>query len=556
MANLTACSRTLLMPEIVRMICDEANTESFMYSIPPQNTLVSLARTSRMFSDPALDIIWREQDSLAPLVKCMPDTLWEEKIVRHGTNIHLRRPIISTDIPRLLFYSARIRKLHLYTYSRVGAVHRDFLKALDMCLLPGVLMPKLSDLKWSPEPEEAMAMSFIRHLLGPQSQKIDLDLEASAPALSFFPYMKASCPLVSDFRLVLPTDQLTIPVMSDVVCGWQRLQDLTIGNLDLNGFVHVAQLPDLKQLCLGPVADTHSPTHLPDFLVKPSFPALEGFELACDTAQFCVGIIKVVSSRQLKTLALHPLADWTALAWEEIITALHDCIDHKHLDRIEVEQQGERTPPIIATPFILTPATLRPLLKFNLSVIRFDLDPGVEVDDDFLAEIATEWPNLNWLSFGTENLTTRESKVTLNCLIPFARHCPRLASLCIRMDVSEVPVFDQMAGDRISHGLRELHVGASPIHAGHTTPVAAFLSNLFIGLQYIFSPDKAMLLEPFKTYETNWNRVMEMVPVFCSVRTQEEDFWTEELGGGEDSDEDDEQSNVSDDVDANSSTTL
>lgn len=76
MANLSACSRALQIIEIVHMICDEADTESYY---EPQKILFSLATTSRIFSGRALDNIWREQTSLVPLVKCMPDTLWEEQ---------------------------------------------------------------------------------------------------------------------------------------------------------------------------------------------------------------------------------------------------------------------------------------------------------------------------------------------------------------------------------------------------------------------------------------------------------------------------------------------
>jgi hypothetical protein len=86
MAN-SACLQALQINEIVRMICDQAEAAD-VESYSPPHTLLSLARTSRIFSDPALDLIWREQSSLVPLVKCMPDTLWEERGVRGvGTGV-------------------------------------------------------------------------------------------------------------------------------------------------------------------------------------------------------------------------------------------------------------------------------------------------------------------------------------------------------------------------------------------------------------------------------------------------------------------------------------
>jgi len=40
---------------------------------------------------------------------------------------------------------------------------------------------------------------------------------------------------------------------------------------------------------------------------------------------------------------------------------------------------------------------------------------------------------------------------------------------------------------------------------------------------------------PLITYKKNWSRVSDMMPVFCAVRLQEKEFWTEELADGEDS---------------------
>ncbi|KAJ7499696.1 hypothetical protein FB451DRAFT_1073952 [Mycena latifolia] len=538
MANLTACQRTLQIAEIVRMICDQADTGLFLYASSPKKTLVALARTSKIFSDPAFDIIWRYQTSLAPLVKCMPDTLWEERVGTSKKSIRLRRPIVSADIPRLLFYSVRVKALNLQSYSERGTVHTDFLKALDLCLVPHVLMPKLSYFSWCPATEGAL--SFFHHFLGPQSRTILLDFTAAKSALSLLPYMKSLCPLVTEFNLVATVNQITIPAMSDVVCSWQQLQQLTVGNLDEAGFIHIAKLPRLKQLRLGPVENKgHPPLYLPELLLGPSFPALEILGLSCDTARFCVGIIRVISSRQLKNINITPVTDWTAVAWEEIHTTLHECLDHEKLVGIEVQELNQLRPrPVDVTPYILTSSTLRPLLAFNFHHIRFQLDPGVEVDDNFLEEMAVAWPNLGLLLLGTEIFTARRPHATLKCLIPFARHCPNLNGLGIRMDVLNVPEFSQVAGDRITHFLDALYVGTSPMNADQTTEVAAFLSNLFVDLQYVFVCDKDPMPEPFKTYEQNWDRMAAMIPVFCSVRQQEKKFWTAEFDGEDSSEED------------------
>lgn len=363
-----ACFRALQIVEVVRMICTE-------FSERQRKDLVALARTSKIFSDPAFDVIWGRLTSLAPLVRCMPDTLWEEVVLDSKmTIIRQRRPILSTDIPRLLFYSVRVKELELCSDSLQGSVQMHFLKALDMCLAPHVLMPKLSEFTWRPETEGAL--SFIHHLLGSHSRTIDFDLRNAKSALSLFPYMKAMCPLVSQFTLVMHLNKRTIPSLSDLVSGWQHLQELSIGSLDKNGFIHIARLPALNRLCLSSVKDSGLlPLYLPDFISGTSFPALEDLDLSCEAPRFCIGLIRVISSRLLKTIRLHPLTDWTAVAWEEIHTTLHDCIDHEQLGEIDVGQARDRHAPADVTPYILTASTLRPLLAFKLHSIQFQLDP-------------------------------------------------------------------------------------------------------------------------------------------------------------------------------------
>jgi hypothetical protein len=52
-------------------------------------TLVSLAESCRIFTDTALDILWQELPTLVPLLKLLPDDLWELKALgSHCTHCH------------------------------------------------------------------------------------------------------------------------------------------------------------------------------------------------------------------------------------------------------------------------------------------------------------------------------------------------------------------------------------------------------------------------------------------------------------------------------------
>ncbi|KAJ7130811.1 hypothetical protein C8R43DRAFT_957146 [Mycena crocata] len=119
-------------------------------------------------------------------------------------------------------------------------------------------------------------------------------------------------------------------------------------------------------------------------------------------------------------------------------------------------------------------------------------------------------------------------------LIPFAQHCPDLNTLGLRMNVSNVPDFSQVAGERIVHSLEALYVGTLPINPSKVNEVAAFLSNLFPTLEYLF-PYEETAAGRLATHAKNWNRVFAVLPLFCLVRSQEETFWKQQLAGGEDS---------------------
>jgi hypothetical protein len=42
-------------------------------------TAVSLACCCRTFEDPVLNVLWKTQEQLTPLLKCLPQEVWEEE---------------------------------------------------------------------------------------------------------------------------------------------------------------------------------------------------------------------------------------------------------------------------------------------------------------------------------------------------------------------------------------------------------------------------------------------------------------------------------------------
>jgi len=71
----------LSIREILAMICNElAPSDDLNGEVHDLDALAMLARTSRTFSEPALDPLWNGLGSILPLLRCMPSDLWEEVI--------------------------------------------------------------------------------------------------------------------------------------------------------------------------------------------------------------------------------------------------------------------------------------------------------------------------------------------------------------------------------------------------------------------------------------------------------------------------------------------
>lgn len=68
--------QSILISEIVTLIFKNLLRDS------DYTSLSRLARSTKSFSEPALDVLWRSQTSLVPLICCLPDDALHK--IRHG----------------------------------------------------------------------------------------------------------------------------------------------------------------------------------------------------------------------------------------------------------------------------------------------------------------------------------------------------------------------------------------------------------------------------------------------------------------------------------------
>lgn len=70
--------RCLWISEIVANVAEEVLLDEEWEKPSAWDTLAKLARTCRTFSEPSFNALWRVQSSLVPLLRTMPDDLWEK----------------------------------------------------------------------------------------------------------------------------------------------------------------------------------------------------------------------------------------------------------------------------------------------------------------------------------------------------------------------------------------------------------------------------------------------------------------------------------------------
>lgn len=84
-------------------------------------TLASLARTCRLFHEPAINVIWRDIPDLLPLIHTLPEDLWLETHIKTLRNDRVSRHF-KTQLVRVALLDVHVQYL---TEPRLASPSRD-----------------------------------------------------------------------------------------------------------------------------------------------------------------------------------------------------------------------------------------------------------------------------------------------------------------------------------------------------------------------------------------------------------------------------------------------
>ncbi|KAJ7171534.1 hypothetical protein C8R46DRAFT_1349476 [Mycena filopes] len=405
--------RCLRIPEILQstfenLVVDGYRSYSTSAAPPDGQALSRLAQTCTGFSDLALDILWKEQASLVPLLKMFPPHLWKLSLSTYREEFEFRSTITTADWTRVLEYACRIRKIKLV----ITGLDLTVLELLSLWLPAEYLLPNVRSLNW--RPLDAKVFAYIRLFLGPKLTVLDTRLEPSIVHSSLVAFLASGYSLLTDVTLQWSSiDEVTLHAVSSLVSSLGQLQRLSVPHLDPSAYKKLATLSTLRYLALEdliafPMADDSWPS--------PAFPGLTFVEFGSLPLPSAV-------TKFLATLSDTPLK---VFKMESATTP-----DNAFMRRLSPWTSVTHPGTLILTP----------LLAFsNLREVAVDSGFEILLTDVFCTALAIAWPRIEVLSIGNSYVGQRQPPtVGLLALTAFARHCPRLRRLAMDFDAREVP---------------------------------------------------------------------------------------------------------------------
>ncbi|KAJ7141747.1 hypothetical protein C8R43DRAFT_1071635 [Mycena crocata] len=471
----------LKITEIVELICEQVGMDRMRCShvgLLDSRTLSILARTSHFFLNPALDVLWRHQNTIVNLLRCMPKDLL--KIYE------LQRAITSADWERVLFYAPRVKSLSIDVQSMEPL---DFFEALSLSLPGDYLFPNLRKLRWGLQPPSAF--QYVRFFLRLCIRDLHIAPMDTASQLSILCILPVRCPNLTNIDLtILPEEgwDSVVPVVSHFVRGLKRIESLRIPGLDQLAFAHLAQLQDLRSLSLRPpfkfIADGSS-------LEPDTFPSLKQITFSNATLDSVTLVLPQLSNARLTEFYITSISGrLTEAVSRQFYSTLAKTVSHSSLREISITATHVSCLLPITTNrielFSVGDETIRPLLSFrNLVILTLHHPVGFDFDDAAVLSLARAWPRIEFLSLEARPYHHAPSRVTLKGLYAFAKHCPRLCVLAMTFDATGDPRLQGVSWKRraVQTSLECLHVAASRISKPRR--VGKFLAAVFPGVSCV-----------------------------------------------------------------------
>ncbi|KAG1762908.1 hypothetical protein EDD22DRAFT_537528 [Suillus occidentalis] len=449
-----------------------------------QKSLPALASTCRAFESPALNVLWRNLESVEPIVKCLPSELFSTN--RHKDTV-LQKPLDHKMWDTLSRYTSRV---HSITQSRKS----KFIELLSLIILaypsaPTSFFPNLRQLTWFTDDTTHDAAEFLRMALVPSLLSLTVRISPASPAfLSVFSSLGTLCPRLQCMTLnhgrSIDEPFSKSPFIMQPISQLRHLCDLHIWDMGIQEIQQIMQLEALQRLVL----DMHvslSAWDKPSPLQLPGFRNLEVLTIKVNALKRLMNFFSALTIVRIKKvevrlidIAIQSPADVPPML-SQFLAILQERCDNNKLESFNFIAATTKSG-------VMESGIFAPLRAFG-NLIHLDLDMccHISMSNEELCYLVGAWPKLQFLQFGCHVIVDLDTIAVptfpgLECLL---RLCPALTSLALVIDTTKLDGIDLKCpgGEHFAHHLTDLTLGNSIIDS--PVNVALVLSGLFPHLE-------------------------------------------------------------------------
>lgn len=269
-------------------------------------------------------------------------------------------------------------------------------------------------------------------------------------------------------------------------------------------------------------------------LTEGAFPVLRDFSQTAQFGDVARFFTLEFAPNNLTSLYVDSSIFETATSIQMLLTAVADnCQLLESLAVVSSRDSKSTSLPDDADQYKIIFDHLKPLLHLpNLNALEIFHQLPLALKQEDLEILSTCWPALESLNLNNEPVILTQSDLSVEALLPFARHCPNLTHLGLFLDVMtlELPLPPSITGTITPFKrLKRLSMGVSIIHDDNA--VALYLSYLLpvdctidsgITWDDCEAGDPELLREVQQRCDW-WTKVEKMLPVLVQLRMEEKE---------------------------------
>ncbi|KAH9944179.1 uncharacterized protein BXZ73DRAFT_96672 [Epithele typhae] len=540
-----AVSKQDMRPGILR---DPDTTQKLLEAILDtpggRRTVARLARTCKAFKEPALNLLWRDLDSLAPLLGLFPSTILK-RARRPGMGL-LKAPEREDWTP-VLAYGTRVKSIAYIESS--GNIVPSILPLLDEHRPATHILPNLTSLTW--KVETSSNLERCRMFLGPRIEAVTLEVGSKTPrinelleeiashrGLTAFSFTKlalmapgalaarvgkwaSGLPALKTFAVDLSARSTTAVegFFDEIDPGSGYTTPSSVGGTDSGVFS--GDEVDFSEARKAAVRLTR------DGPRRGAFARLSNLTLTGDAMNFAM-FLRHLSS-PLSQLDLIMEDPPQSVDWHDVCAAISDQF-YDTLQSLRISAtSGSRFGELVRAtsrggdlPMHHLPLTYFSMLP-RLWRLDIDLPESVLFEQRDITHIARVCPNIEVLRLCPNArfpVTGSPPPLALEAIVPLTRSCRRLHTLALVVNAAELSS-DAVYSTRVvcSRSLLRLSVGHSWVK--NPLQTAVLLSHLTPYLESLKFFDQKSRLGTVDSNASGWQRVAEILPHVQHIRLAE-----------------------------------